>query len=123
MPEVTINIGGRGFDVACQDGEQPFLESAARQLDAEAQVLIQQIGRMPELRMLLMAGLMLADKTAGLEDEVADLKEKLASQNALIEELQIHAARPAAQPPVSPEVLAQLADLVAQAETLAEGGA
>lgn len=122
MPEVTIMIGGRGFDVSCQEGEQPFLESAARLLDAEAQVLLSQVGRMPEPRMLLMAGLMLADKTAGLEDQVVDLREKLASQDALIEELK---SRPAAEPnPASTEIpeetLAALEDLVEQAEDLAQ---
>ena len=37
MPDVTIEIGGREFSVACQAGEEPFLHSAARMLDAEAQ--------------------------------------------------------------------------------------
>ena len=70
MPEVTIQIGGRGFDVSCQEGEEAFLHSAAKMLDDEAQVLSDQIGRMPESRMLLMAGLMLADKTAGTEEKI-----------------------------------------------------
>ena len=65
MPEVTINIGGRPFAVACQEGEEHYLRTAAKLLDDEAQVLANQAGRMPEARMLLMAGLMLADKHAG----------------------------------------------------------
>ncbi len=71
MPQVEIKIGGRSFEVACQDGEEHFLRSAAAMLDIEAQSLSNQIGRMPESRMLLMAGLLLADKTAGLEDTPA----------------------------------------------------
>ena len=63
MPEVTVLIGGREFGVACQPGEEPFLQSAAKMLDTEATVILGQIGRMPADRMLLMAGLMLADKT------------------------------------------------------------
>ncbi|MEM1005055.1 MAG: cell division protein ZapA, partial [Pseudomonadota bacterium] len=47
MPEVVIYIGGRGFEVSCQDGEEAFLTSAAKMLDDEAQVLSDQIGRMP----------------------------------------------------------------------------
>ncbi|MEP2263505.1 MAG: cell division protein ZapA, partial [Paracoccaceae bacterium] len=68
MPEVTINIGGRPFAVACQEGEEHFLQSAAGFLDNEAKSLMDQIGRLPEARMLLMAGLMLADKHAGSEE-------------------------------------------------------
>jgi cell division protein ZapA len=70
MPNVSITIGGRTFEVACQPGEEHFLQSAAEMLDAEAKVLVEQIGRMPEGRMLLMSGLMLADKTAGLQDQL-----------------------------------------------------
>ena len=70
MPEVTITIGGRDFQVACQEGEEHFLRSAAQMLDNEASTLLNQIGRMPEARMLLMAGLLLADKAAGTDDKL-----------------------------------------------------
>ena len=30
MPEVTIEIGGRQFEVACQDGEEHYLRSAGK---------------------------------------------------------------------------------------------
>ena len=36
MPQVEVTIGGRGFEVACQDGEEPFLVAAAKMLDSEA---------------------------------------------------------------------------------------
>jgi len=80
MPEVTIQIGGRDFEVSCQEGEQVYLQAAARMLDDEAQVLSDQIGRMPEARMLLMSGLMLADKTAAVEDRIKEVEEQLAER-------------------------------------------
>ncbi|MGB0903047.1 cell division protein ZapA [Halocynthiibacter sp.] len=92
MPEVTIKIGERNFSVSCQDGEEHFLQSAAEMLDTEAKVLLKQIGRIPEERMLLMSGLMLADKTAGLEDQVSALNDKLAAQEKQMEELRESAA-------------------------------
>ncbi len=69
MPDIEITIGGRSFTVSCQPGEEHFLNAAAAMLDTEAQPLVAQMGRLPEARMLLMAGLMLADKTAAVEDE------------------------------------------------------
>ena len=66
MADVRISIGGRDFDVSCQPGEEHFLRAAAKLLDNEASTLIGQMGRLPESRMLLMAALMLADRTAGL---------------------------------------------------------
>lgn len=74
MPEVTIVIGGRNFEVACQEGEEHFLASAAAMLDTEARKLNENIGRVPEPKMLLMSGLMLADRTAALEDQVSNLQ-------------------------------------------------
>ena len=87
MPEVTITIGGRQFAVACQDGEEHYLHTAAKMLDDEAQVLADQVGRLPESRMLLMAGLMLADKTASVEDRVTSVEAKLAERDAELEGL------------------------------------
>ena len=131
MPQVEITIGGRSFEVACQDGEEPFLLSAAQILDAEASTLSSQIGRMPEARMLLMAGLMLADKTAGLEERLAEAEQQLSAMARDMAELQ--AAGPVAvtervevqvevpvEVPVVPQELRDLLDeMVTRTEDLA----
>ena len=121
MPEVEILIGGRSFEVACQDGEESYLRSAAKMLDDEAQVLSDQVGRMPEARMLLMAGLLLADKTAAVEDKIAELRAELADRDAELEGLRLAAAEPERiEVPVVPqEVTDTLAELAARAEALA----
>ncbi len=122
MPEVKIEIGGKEFTVACQDGEEQYLHDAAAMLDREARGLVSQIGRMPETRMLLMAGLMLADRTAAYEQKAAAAEEKLARQERLIEEIQ---AMPGPEPErievavIPPQVTETLAELAARAEALA----
>lgn len=122
MPQVDITIGGRTFEVACQEGEEHFLHSAAAMLDIEASHLAEQIGRVPEGRMLLMAGLMLADKTAGLEDKVRALEAEAGEARALIETLR---AQPVPDPirvevPVVPvQVTDALNEIAARAEALA----
>ena len=78
MARVNVEIGKRPFDVACEPGQEGFLTAAAALLDAEATELSAQIGRLPEQRMLLMAGLMLADKMATLKLQLAQAEEKLA---------------------------------------------
>ena len=78
MPDIDIIIGGRSFQVTCQPGEEHFLRAAAAMLDSEAQPLLASMGRLPEARLLLMSGLMLADKAAAIEDENRHLKAKLA---------------------------------------------
>lgn len=121
MPEVKIEIGGRTFDVACQEGEEAYLHAAARMLDDEAQVLSDQVGRMPEARMLLMAGLLLADKTASVEDKLAETKAALSEREAELEQLRANPAEPErVEVPVVPQHVSEtLADLAAQAEALA----
>jgi cell division protein ZapA len=122
MPEVRISIGGRPYDVACQEGEESFLHSAAALLEGEASVLAAQAGRIPETRMLLMAGLMLADKTAGMEDQLRAAEERVAQREAELAELR---ARPMPQaervevPVIPMAVTDPLAELAARAEALA----
>jgi cell division protein ZapA len=123
MPEVQIEIGGRRFEVACQAGEEHYLHAAAKMLDEEATVLAAQIGRIPEPRMLLMAGLMLADKTAGLQDKLREAEDRLAEKEAELDQLRT-APAPEAQrievPVVPEEVVETLAEIAARAEALAE---
>ena len=115
MPEVNIQIGGRTFEVSCQAGEESYLQAAAAMLNEEAQVLSDQIGCMPEGRMLLMSGLLLADRTAAHEDRIKELEA----------ELETLRSQPKAEPerievPVVPNSVTEtLADLAAQAEALA----
>ncbi len=116
MPDLEVSIGGRAFSVSCQPGEEHFLRAAAQMLDNEAAPLVAQLGRIPEVRMLLMAGLMLADKTASVEDENRSLKARLAEIEA----------RPAPErekvevPVVPPGLRETLAEIAARAEALAE---
>lgn len=112
MPDLEVTIGGKGFQVSCQPGEEHFLRSAAAMLDAEAAPLIAQMGRLPESKMLLMAGLLLADKTAAVEDELRTLRAKLAELEA----------RPTATRDVAvipQQVVETLAEIAARAESMA----
>ncbi|MGR3637825.1 MAG: cell division protein ZapA [Shimia sp.] len=120
MPEVQIEVGGRVFEVACQDGEQHFLQSAAKMLDAEARVLVSQAGRIPEGRMLLMSGLMLADKTAGLEDRLREMEAKLAEVEGALEEAKSVEPSRVEVPVVPTEITDTLSELTARAEAVAD---
>lgn len=122
MPEIEIEIGGRTFEVACQEGEEHYLRFAAKMLDEEAAVLTAQIGRIPEARMLLMAGLMLADKTAGMQDKLREAEDKMAEKEAELDQLRNAQGSPrvAEMPAVSEETVAALADLAERAEAIAD---
>jgi cell division protein ZapA len=112
MPELDVTIGGRSFQVSCQPGEEHFLRSAAAMLDAEAAPLITQMGRLPDAKMLLMAGLMLADKTAAVEDDLRTLRARVA-------ELEARPVTTRDVAVVPKQVSDTLAEIAARAEALA----
>ena len=115
MPDVTITIGNREFEVACQDGEEHFLRTAAKMLDTEAQTLVTQIRHLTESRLLLMAGLMLADKTAGIDDNLKIAESRIAELEAQLAEAQ--GAAKAARMPEG--VVDSMAEIAARAEAIA----
>ncbi|WP_341212267.1 cell division protein ZapA [uncultured Limimaricola sp.] len=128
MPQVEITIGGRAFTVACQSGEEPYLTAAAKLLDEEASGLASQAGRMPESKMLLMAGLMLADRAAGLEDRLrqaenyaGQVERRLSQTEATINKMRSEPQKVQVEVPVIPHGLIEmLAEMTARAEALAE---
>ena len=121
MPEVDINIGGKNFSVACQIGEEQYLEAAAAALNAEAKKLGDQISKISDSRMLLMAGLMLADKTADMNDKLTQAEEKLSAATVEIKKLNALSLDHSDRPEVIPEALTKnLSDIVLKAESLAD---
>ena len=117
MPELTLDIGDRKFTVSCQPGEELYLKSAAKLLDAEARTVNESVGRVPESRMLLMAGLMLADKSAAAGDQgkfadekIAELETRLREAESRALALQSELAAAKAAPPPKPSAPTTVAD-------------
>lgn len=112
MPDVDFRIGNRDYSLSCQPGEEELLRRAATMLDTEAQAILEQVGRMPEPRLLLLAGLMLADRASAMEDRAASAERALA---------RLKSNPPERQVPVIPADLQDaLAELAARAEAIAD---
>jgi len=90
MAEVTLEIGGRSYAVACRDGEEAHLIGLGRLVDAKAQDAGRAMGAMTENRHLLVTALLLADTLkeqpsaatmpVGEDDETAEAIERLAER-------------------------------------------
>ncbi len=94
MAQVSVNIAGRVYRMACEDGQEPHLEQLARGFDAKIGEMKQAFGEIGDQRLMVMAAIAMADdrseaerKTAGLEAEIARLREALAAAGALNDEL------------------------------------
>ena len=77
MPDLKVLIGGRNYNISCNPGEEIAASESASLLDQEAQLIQDQLGRLPEEKMLLLSGLLLGDKIRSLKDEKSALEETL----------------------------------------------
>lgn len=117
MPELKLSIGERDFEVACQEGEENFLTEAANLLNAESQKLVSQLGRLSESRMLLMAGLMLADRMINAEKSLNE-RERQIEQKEIELEQSISAARVTSES--KPAFASEISDLLSNTATRLE---
>ena len=62
MAEVDLWIAGRSYRVACRDGEEEALRSAASLVDAKSREALAGLGTLSEARQFLFACLLLADQ-------------------------------------------------------------
>ena len=75
MAEVTLNIAGRSYQVACRDGEEDNLLAAARLVDGKCREALAGLGTLSESRQFLFAALLLGDQLLdkpGAVTETAD---------------------------------------------------
>ncbi|WP_414706553.1 cell division protein ZapA [Saliniramus sp.] len=89
MPQVTVNIAGKSYRMACADGEETHLDGLARLLDGRIAEMREAFGEIGDMRLQVMAALTLADelgearsRTARLEAEIAELKGIVANGDA-----------------------------------------
>ncbi|HYM98531.1 MAG TPA: cell division protein ZapA [Aestuariivirgaceae bacterium] len=82
MAQVVVQVNDRPYTMQCSDGEERHLQELARLLDGEVTRIKESVGPVGDIRVLLMAGLMVADQLAEarrrieeLEDQVNGLRE------------------------------------------------
>ena len=122
MPEITIKIGQRRYTVNCPAGEEPQFDKDRAAWDAEHSTMLTPMGRLPAAPLLLMSGLMLADRTLALEEKLttAEAASELAQQDIQKVSPEIKTVTTeVAVAVVQPALLARLADISARAEPAA----
>ncbi|MBN34695.1 MAG: cell division protein ZapA [Rhodospirillaceae bacterium] len=62
MAQVTVQINGRGYQVACGVGEEERIAGLAAFVDTKVQELVGALGNVGDQRLLVMASLLLADE-------------------------------------------------------------
>lgn len=77
MAQVTVTIAGKVYRMACGDGEEAHLEGLAAALADKIAELRAGFGEIGEMRLHVMAALMMADELAETKRRVAGLEEQL----------------------------------------------
>ena len=63
MPEVSVQIANRNFELACGDGEEERVQELAAYVDEKVVQLRRQLPGTPEVKLLVFAALILADES------------------------------------------------------------
>lgn len=95
MAQVTVEIAGRNYPLACREGDEPHLTTLATDIARKADRLLESLGPMSEARLMLMTALMIADE---LHD--------------------VRAGKAPAQPASDPALEAKLTSLTARVHSL-----
>lgn len=71
MAQVAVTVNGRSFEIACDDGQEQRVAELSREIDRRITALARSIGQVGENRLLLLAGLMMADELSEAQNALA----------------------------------------------------
>ncbi len=80
MAHVTVTIDGKQFRMACEDGQERHLEQLAFELDTRIRMVRESFGEIGDLRLTVMAALMVTDELFEERRKGEDLRQ-LAEQD------------------------------------------
>jgi cell division protein ZapA len=78
MSQVTVTIDGKAYRMACEEGQEAHLTELASQFDRYVGHLKGQFGEIGDLRITVMAGIMVMDEMAEINRRLAAAEAELA---------------------------------------------
>lgn len=77
MAQVTVTIDGKAYRMACEEGQEDHLTDLATRFDRYVLHLKDQFGEIGDLRLTVMAGIMITDEVSELTRRVSALETEL----------------------------------------------
>lgn len=87
MPEVNVEIDGKKFRMACEEGQEAHLLQLAERFNRTVLQLKGSFGEIGDNRLVVMAGIAVLDELAEAEDRIDSLKQDIADLSAAGHEL------------------------------------
>lgn len=75
MAEIDVEINGRSYRIACDDGQESHIAELATYVDRKVAGLVSSVGQVGDARLLVMASLLLADELADAYAALDDAKD------------------------------------------------
>ena len=82
MPEVNVEIDGRKYRMACEEGQEAHLMELAERFNRTVVQLKGSFGEIGDNRLVVMAGIAVLDELAEAEDRIEVLKQDIANLTA-----------------------------------------
>jgi cell division protein ZapA len=77
MGQVVITVNSRNYTMECADGEEDHLRELASLLDNQVKQIKAGVGEVGDIRLLVMAGLIIADQLSEALDKVETLSNEI----------------------------------------------
>ena len=77
MPEVNVEINGRKYRMACEEGQQKHLIGLAERFNAQVENLKGAVGEIGDTRLTVMAGIAVVDELAEAERRIKELQTEI----------------------------------------------
>ena len=77
MPEVNVEIDGKKYRMACEDGQEAHLMELAERFNRTVLGLKGSFGEIGDNRLVVMAGIAVLDELAAAEDRIEALKQDI----------------------------------------------
>jgi cell division protein ZapA len=90
---IDLSIAGRTYQVACREGEEENLRSAARLVDGKSREALAGLGTLSEARQFLFASLLLADQLIDKDPDAVTAAPPSSPDPALVERAEALANR------------------------------
>lgn len=91
MPEVNVEIDGKKFRMACEEGQQAHLLELADRFNRTVLQLKGSFGEIGDNRLLVMAGIAVLDELAEAENRIGSLNQDIADLTTAGRELTLEA--------------------------------
>lgn len=92
MAEVTVKVNNKPYTVGCADGQEARVTELARIFDEHVEMVVSDIGSIGEVRLFLMASLLLIDEMEELKIQLAEAQSVQARLSAGAFEIERKAA-------------------------------